>query len=169
MPAVELPAAGLRRTASPLLEEEGDIVAEATIAKFTDPLDLHSPVTRTGFATSNQPVDVLEVQTVERPEQWLGRDEANGGGYLAQEVRTPDKAPVLDRDAHPDVRGPIKTRCQFDQALVAFCQDLERMVGRRSHGRENVVYERIRYVFVKYVAHRVHEDHARAAPLQRLI
>ena len=52
---------------------------------------------RAGLAAGDQPVDPVEVEALERAEQWLGADEAHGGRHVAQAVGAMHEAAVLDR------------------------------------------------------------------------
>ncbi len=48
------------------------------------------------FATSDEPVDPVDVESYERAEQGLRTDEAHGRGYLPQVIGTIDEPPILD-------------------------------------------------------------------------
>src|SRR3954468_10744319 len=71
-PPVEFSPAGLRRPAAPLLEEERDVLVLAAITQVAHPRRVNAPVSRTGLATGDQPVDATEVEPCERAEQRLG-------------------------------------------------------------------------------------------------
>jgi hypothetical protein len=86
-----------------------------------------------GLATGNQPVNVGEVKTDERPQQRLGRDEADRRRHPPKIVGAADPALVLDRDAHPYVRGPLKTRCYLGEILMTLGQDLEGVMACLGH------------------------------------
>ena len=121
-----------------------------------------------GLAAGDQPVDALEVQVLEPAEERLRRDEAHGGGHLAEVVGAPHPALVLDRHAHPDVLRPRQGGSDLCEPLVALRQDLEGVVAGLGHHGEDLLDELERDVRVEEVAHRVHEDHPRPAPPQRL-
>jgi hypothetical protein len=114
-------------------------------------------------------VDVREVKADERAEQRFGGDEANRRRHLAQVVGTADPPLVLDRDAHPDVRRPLEPRRDLDEVFVSLGQDLEGVLARLGHHREDLLDELERDLRVEKVAHRVDEDHSRPPPAQRLL
>lgn len=58
-PAIELAAVGLWRPATPLLEEERDVGAQALVADVFHPLRLHRSGMRARLATGDHPVDLL--------------------------------------------------------------------------------------------------------------
>src|SRR5262249_11267517 len=76
---------------------------------------------------------------------------------------------VLDRDTHPDVRGPLQPWCDLGEVLVALGQDLEGVLACLSHHREHLLDKLERDLRMEEIAHRVHEDHARPPPAERLL
>src|ERR1700684_1604514 len=122
-----------------------------------------------GLAAGDEPVDARQVESFERPEQRLGRDEPHRGIDLAQIVGAVNEAAVLDRDPDPDVRVPVQHWRKLGQPLVALGQDLERMPVGLSHDLEDPLDIGVRNALVEEVAHRVDEDHPRTRPLQWLL
>src|SRR4051794_23820788 len=72
---VELAPARLRADAAPLLEEECNMVPTALFAKRANPLTVDGAVPGAGLAACDQPMNVRQVESRQRAEQWLRRDE----------------------------------------------------------------------------------------------
>jgi len=125
-------------------------------------------VPRAGFATRDEPVNVLQVQAFERTKQRLGTDEAYGGRRRSKVVRSMHEAAVLNADTHPDVGMPRQSGREFSQALVTLRQHLEGVPRRLAHHGKDFLDKRHRNVLMEQIAHRVDEDHSRATPAQRL-
>ena len=94
LPLLKKPAADLRGTSTPLLEEEeeGDARPLALIPERFDAHAPHRPVAVPGLPAGDQPVNPGQIQPGKRPEKRLGADEANRGGDLSQEVSAVDVA-----------------------------------------------------------------------------
>ena len=75
------------------------------------------------------------------PSSGSARDEPDRRRHLAQVVGAVDEAPVLDRDAHPDVRRPLEPRRKLGEALVALREDLERVPVASRHHLEDLLDE----------------------------
>src|SRR5438105_3978121 len=108
--AVELAAAGLRRTAAPLFVEERDAGPRALVADLPHPFRIARAGTRPGLPARDDPVDAFQIQArlegVERCEQRLGRQEADACGCGPQIVDAAQLRRVLDGYAHPHVVWP---------------------------------------------------------------
>lgn len=102
------PAFDVRPT--PLLEEERDLLYLAALLKVDEPLFADGAATVAGLPSSDQPVDPCEVESFEGTEKRLSGNEPNRCRYLAERVGAMNKPPVLDRNAHPDVRWPWEKR-----------------------------------------------------------
>jgi hypothetical protein len=61
--------------ASPLLEEERDVLLCAAIAQAMDPCWVATAMVLAGLTTCDQPVDAIQVEPFERPKQRLCGDE----------------------------------------------------------------------------------------------
>ena len=94
----------------------------------------------TRFPTDDHPVDVLEVE-IERPEQWLAREEPYDDRNLPEIVDAVSVVLVLHADAHPHVLGPLELRRELGKSLVALGQNLEDMPRTLSHDLEDVLQE----------------------------
>ena len=160
---VELAAAGSSGGAPPhCLKKNATPSCVAAIAQLAQPLDLAPG----GAAAPDSPPAIsqsmpVELEPFKRTEQRLGGDEPHGGGDLAQAVGAVNEAPVLDRDAHPDVRRPRQVRRQLREPLVALRQDLEDVPVGPAHDLEDLSDVGVGNRFVEQVAHRVDEDHPR--------
>jgi hypothetical protein len=93
-----------------LFEEVRHTLRSAQIAKLDKPLSSNGTVTWTALAPGYEPIDPREVQTFESAEQGLSGDEPHRSRYVAKAIGTSDKAPVLDRDTHPNVLWPRQER-----------------------------------------------------------
>ena len=60
--SVEKTSTRLRRAASPLFMEECDARELTTVAKLTHPGWVHQPMIRSALATSNEPVNIFQLQ-----------------------------------------------------------------------------------------------------------
>jgi hypothetical protein len=109
------------------------------------------PMTR--LAPSDQPADAIEVETFERPEQGFGGNEPNCGIDLSESVCSLDKPPVLDGNAHPDIRVPLELRGKLREAPVPLGENLKDMLGSASHYVEYSADEIERNLLMKEVAH----------------
>src|SRR5437016_6049363 len=56
-----------------------------------------------GLAADNHPVDGVEVQGGQRPEQWLAGEKTDAGNTLSESVGPSRPVIVLDRRAEPNV------------------------------------------------------------------
>src|SRR5271165_4926591 len=62
--------------ASPLLEEEGDVVVQALSLEGLYPIFLHRSCSRPAFPADDKPIDVFHVRRqIDIAQQWLGADE----------------------------------------------------------------------------------------------
>lgn len=125
----------------------------ALVAELTQPRLIDRPGSMTGLAAGDQPVDVGQIKSEERAKQRLSGDESHCSRHLAQVVGAADPALVLDRHAHPHVRGPREPRRDLDEVLVTLRQNLEGVLARLSHHREHLLDELERDVRVEEVAH----------------
>src|SRR5262245_43580166 len=76
---VEISATRFRDAAAPLLEEKRDMRVGALVANVAHPPGVDSATDRSALAANDYPVDAVERKTWDRAEQWLDREEANGG------------------------------------------------------------------------------------------
>src|SRR3990172_4601256 len=79
-PAVQLPAGLLLPNASPLLEEERDVIFHALLADVFDPRLIHRPGAESGFPADDDPVDIPQIQFPQRAKERL---EGQEFGYCA--------------------------------------------------------------------------------------
>src|SRR4051794_38536847 len=98
-------------------------------------------MTRARLAAGDKPIDPVEVQAFEWPEQRLGTDEPDGRRDQPKSVSAAHEATILDRCADPDIRRPIETRSQLRQALMSLGQHLERVPVRTAHRLEYLLDE----------------------------
>ncbi|MDQ5894849.1 MAG: Response regulator [Actinomycetota bacterium] len=124
---------------------------------------------RAGFSTCDQPLNFGQVETFQVPEQWLRRNEPNGGGNFAETICPMNEPTVLDRDAHPNVRMPFEFGCQLSESILSLGKDLEHVMVRLPHHRENLLDVVERNPLMEEIAHRVDEDDPWSLPLQRLV
>src|ERR1051325_7261384 len=85
-PLVELAASGLREPSSPLLEEERHLCCHALIANISHPRRRYRSPRWTALASDNHPIDAVEGQMRNRPEQRLDGQEPHGCGHLPKVV-----------------------------------------------------------------------------------
>ena len=152
-----------------MLEEEGDPLDIALVPKRSEPFHPHGTVTGTRLAASDEPVHPVELQAFKWSEEGFGGDESNGGGHQPQIVGPVHEATVLDRYSHPDIRMPGQRAREVREAFMPLCEDLKRMPLGAAHHVEDVLHKLVGDVLVEQVAHRVHEDHPRPLPTQRLV
>lgn len=169
-----VPGASIERTAclllidaAPLLEEEPDPGSEALITDGTNPLRVHWPCARTGFAANNHPIDAAKVELAKRAEERFERQKLHVSVSLAQVVDAKGIVPVFDAHAHPDMRLPIQRIAQLDQTFRPFGEHLVLMPVRPAHNVEDVADIGERDLRMKQVAHRIHKDAFGGLPLQR--
>src|SRR5438094_5836848 len=77
--AVEAPASDVLPNSAPLFEEKWDALFAARAKNLAYPLDFHRPRTPSGFAADNYPVNIDQIHSCERTDQWFARKKANGG------------------------------------------------------------------------------------------
>lgn len=76
LPSVENVPGRLLVHASPLLEEEGDVVVQALSLEGLYPIFLHRSCSRPAFPADDKPIDVFHVRRqIDIAQQWLGADE----------------------------------------------------------------------------------------------
>jgi len=97
----------------------------ALIPHIQHPLLLERPCARAGFATHDDPVDRLQVQFRQRPEQRLQRQELDACASLPEVVDPVCIVLILDADSHPDVIRPLDLRVELQQAIRALGENLE--------------------------------------------
>lgn len=110
MNAIQPIAVSLRRSSSPLLEEEGDVVLSATGQDFFDPVLVNRPESRTAFSTHDDPMNIRQVDGRHGLQQRLEGDEADRGVGLLEMAHAGQRLLVFDRDAKPDVPGDFPVR-----------------------------------------------------------
>src|SRR6266516_2622623 len=84
--AVEYTPTGLRSPTAPLLEEEGDACGLAMVTQVEQPFLADGPIAWAGLPACDQPVDVGEIDLIDRAEQRLSGDEPDCGRHGAQVV-----------------------------------------------------------------------------------
>lgn len=124
-------------------------------------------MTRPGLAARDDPVDALEVEPGQRPEQRLAREEPHRHRHRSQFVRAPHHRLVLDRRAEPEVLRPRQPIGEQPRAPSPLRQHLVSVLWRVVDHVEDVAHEPDRHLRVEQVTHRVHEDHARSLPRVR--
>jgi hypothetical protein len=87
--AVEFSAALLRVAPTPLLEEERDPFRRAHITDVPHPINIRRSESDSAFAAGYHPPNPPEIETTQRPEQWLTTQEADRLGDLSQVVDAP--------------------------------------------------------------------------------
>src|ERR1035437_6176596 len=85
----------------------------------------------------------MRVQTPQGAEERLGADEAHGGGNFSESIGAVDEAPILDRDAHPDVRVPLQVRSEDGKPIVALVKILDLVPVRLTHDVEDGLDESV--------------------------
>ena len=161
---LKLPAAGLRRATSPLLEEERRTGGEALVSEVADPLLVHRARIVSVLTSSDHPVNAREVEVGQRAKQGLSADEANGGADLAKMIHAERILLALDGNAHPEVHRPVEPRRDRGEPLRSLGQHL---IGALWHVGDDVEHATDvvdGHVLVKQVAHRVHEDQPGRCP-----
>jgi hypothetical protein len=103
------------------------------------------------LASGDQPMDVLQIKALKWPQKGLGRNEPDRGRDFAQGVCSMDESPILDADAHPDVRGPGQLRRKFDETVLALGQNLKDMVVSLLHNLEHFTDENVGNALVEEV------------------
>jgi hypothetical protein len=122
-----------------------------------------------GLPPSNKPVDPRQVETGEWTEEGLGGYEAHRRRHPSEVIGTTNPPLVLDRHAHPDIRGPGEACGDLGEVLVALGEDLESMALGPNHYVEHPLDELKWDVRMKQIAHRVDEDDPWPFPLERLV
>src|SRR5207253_2039992 len=69
--------------AAPLLEEERYTRGLTLSADFDHPFLRHRPRSGPRFAADNRPMDAVQIEVRDRPQQWLDRQEADAGADTA--------------------------------------------------------------------------------------
>src|SRR5271163_176885 len=157
---------------TPLLEEERDAGSLALHEDREHPLLFHRARTMTAFAANDHPIDCAQVNLAEVFEQRLDGQKANARRCALKTLqpRQPMLA-ILDADAEPDLakrRHPAQlTREKLAQSLMPLGEDLVGVPGRSLHHPANLRDEIDWDVVVKEIAHRIHENSLRHAPLER--
>ena len=104
-------------------------------------------MSRAGLATRDHPIDPVQLEAVQTPEQRLGGDEPDGRRCCAKQVGALHPAAVLDRYADPHVRRPGQARRELSEALRPLGQHLERVLWRAHHhvedGRHVLIGDRL--------------------------
>ena len=87
--AIEIAPTKLGCASTPLFVEEGNFVCLAAITHLAHPLWRAGAAAVTTLATSDDPVDVGQIDSGERAKQRFGADETHGGGNSTQMIDTP--------------------------------------------------------------------------------
>ena len=93
--------------ATPLFEEEGDVMLNAEVSQLAYPVGVDATMTRAGFAASDEPVDPVEVEPFNGPSKGSAL-RTDSSGNVAERIGGSDEAAVLDRHPHPDVWRPFE-------------------------------------------------------------
>ena len=165
--AFQQPSGAFFANAAPLLEEKGDVGELAVISHLNHPLLLKWPRAWPRLAADNHPVNSAQVQAGQGAEQRLQRQELDLRAGLYQVGDSMHIVLRLDADTHPDVIRPFYLGAEFQQALGAFGEHLERVPRCAAHDRECLLDELDRHIAVEQVAHRVDEDDLGLFPTQR--
>lgn len=141
-----IPCASVERSArlflvdtAPLLEEEPNTGVEALISDVTDPLRVHWPGARSGFAAHYYPIDAAQIELGKGPEKRLDGQELQVGMCPSKMINAYRVVFVFDAHTHPDLRFPWQTAAQVQQAVGPFCKHLVLMPVRPAHDLEYVV------------------------------
>src|SRR5262249_29058566 len=162
--AVEHAPGDVLSNPTPLLEEEPHITRDALIANRTNPCRVHRACAVTTFAADDHPVDALQVELLDRPEQWLYAQEPDDRIDPTKIVDARCVLLAFHADAHPDVPRDIERRCHRGHALGTLRQYLELVSGRLPHDAEHAPHIRVGHLLVEQVRHAVHEDAATRTP-----
>jgi len=166
--SIETSSTGLRCSSTPLFEEEWNPRLSALISDVTDPRWIYWPVMRPALATDDYPGNAFERQVRNGAEERLDREKTHGDVHLAQELDPPHVILIFDRHSLPDVRRPVKLRCELGQTFRALRQDLKDVLWRLLHHFEYTVDELVRHRLMKQITHAVDEDPPGLSPPQRL-
>jgi hypothetical protein len=166
-------AARLWPDASPLLEKECNFICFASISNFENPGFLNGSGTRPAFTADNDPINPLQIHLPNRTDEGLKRYELNTRRRRLEVIQTHRVFGVLDRDAEPNVLRSTAALVSLAQITGHKRTSLgENLIGvprRLLHRVKHRVDERRRHLFVKEVAHRIHENAPRLLPPQRLL
>jgi hypothetical protein len=136
-----------------------------SIAPATESTQDRQDELESAFAAGDQPVNVGQVDAVERPKQWLGRDEPHCGRKAAEVIDRFNCSRPFDANPHPDVRRPLQLVGNARKAKRAFRQDLVGVLRRLFHHRKYVADVVNRHSCMEEVGHAVHEDQPRSLPV----
>jgi hypothetical protein len=166
-PAIELSPRLIFANTAPLLEEECDSMHPALPTNRLNPVFIHRPSAEPGLPAHNDPIYLCQGQIFQRADQRFTGQELDPG-WSRCEIHHPIDYPLIfDADSHPYIRRPGKQVSKFSQTLRALRENLESMLRAFDHRAENGLNEIKRDVFLKQVAHRIHEDNARLFPPTR--
>ena len=170
--AFESPSSRFGRQTSPLLKEEIDTCPAAHIPDFQDPLLFHGACMRATFPSNDDPRYTFEVNISHWPQKRLNRQKTD---WHRRHLKVPHSRGchvIFDRHPAPDVprrcgravpplQIVLHQRAPFREHLIYVPVSI-------FHDGENAIDERLRYVFVEQVTHRIDEDSTRSLPRQRL-
>lgn len=156
-----------------MLEKEWHAGINALIAHLDRPFRLHRPGPRAALASDDHPIDPGQIDSSDRSEKWLDREESHTGRRLLKMAHTRERESVLDRDAKPDVlgRNSVSVASVQERAhkTAALGEHLKLMPVRPLHRVKDMINKMAGYLLLKQIAHRVHENHPGASPEQRLV
>jgi hypothetical protein len=95
-------AASLWCSAAPLLEEEWNVRTPALFVNVLHPLWFHRAKLWSALSTNDHPVNTSKIQ-FHLAQQWLAREEAYCGRYLAQLIDPKRGVLIFNRRANPNV------------------------------------------------------------------
>ena len=87
-------------------------MGEAAITDVLHPLRVTRTEPRTTLATGDHPVDAIEVEQIDRTQEWLSADEADGRRDTAQEICTPHVGIGFDGNPYPNMLRPREISCK---------------------------------------------------------
>jgi hypothetical protein len=88
----------------PLFEQERHLFGDALVADGPDPVRMHRPGARAGFAAGDDPVDAGQIQPGQRAEQRLAGQEPSYRRCRLQLVDAVQRPGILHRRAEHDIR-----------------------------------------------------------------
>jgi len=149
-----------------LLEEESNVCRQALITDFANPASFDWATSWPALTSDDHPMDIVEWESRDWPEQWLDRDESHCGRDLTQVVDSRRVARAFDGYALPDIAWPRKARRELSKSFASFGQDLKRMPRGLAHYSEDLPDVLCRDGFMKEIAHTVDEDHSWPTPTE---
>jgi len=114
-------------------------------------------------------MDPIEVEVRERTNQRLKREEADEARNCAKVRYSLQYVLALYRYSHPNIGPPRQLRAKLPQTFAAFGEHLERVLRAINHDVEDLPYEGLGDVRMKYVAHRVDKERCWPSYLARIV